>query len=101
LSGAPAAQDQTWTIGNRRIQATLRLTAGGLVLDGVVDPRTGRSFGVASAPDSGVTINGVTSNPGSASGNWVLQGADTSDLDNGTQLTFSFRSQKTPVVVER
>jgi alpha-galactosidase len=105
LSGTPRvtalADDQTWTIGNSRIQATLRLTVDGLVLDSVVDPTSGRAFGVASAPDSTVTINGVTSNPGSASGNWILQSADTSDLGNGTQLTFSFRSQKTPAVVER
>jgi alpha-galactosidase len=103
LSAATPASppETTWTIGNDEVEATLHLSAAGLELDEVRSPRTGRTLGNASAPDSTATINGTTAPLGSTAGGWVLLGVDTSESDTGTTLALSFRSQKAPVVAVR
>src|SRR5687768_11766223 len=101
LTSAVSSQENTWTIANDQIAATFRLTSAGLMLQQVVNPQTGRSLGLAAAPDSTATINGTTAALGSSAGGWVLQGVSSADIENGTQLVFTFRSQRAPVVAAR
>jgi alpha-galactosidase len=101
LTSAVSSQDNTWTLTNDQVEARFRLTSAGLVLEQVVDPETGRSLGLAAGPDSTATINGATAALGSSAGGWVLQDARGADTETGRQLTFTFRSQRAPVLAVR
>jgi alpha-galactosidase len=101
LTSAVSSQDTTWTLANDHVEATFRLTSAGLVLQQVVDRNTGRSLGLAGAPDSTATINGATAALGSSAGGWVLQGVSGTDTNSGAELTFTFRSQRAPVIAVR
>src|SRR6188508_2349485 len=102
LTSAVSSQSgNTWTIGNEQVEVTFRLTTAGLALQQVINPQTGRSLGLAAAPDSTATINGTTAALGSSAGGWVLQDVSAADTDTGAQLAFTFRSQRAPVVAVR
>ena len=92
---------ETWTIGNNRIQAELRLAAEGLLISSIVNPATGAVLTAAEAPNSSATVNGTTAALGSSAAGWILTGVDTSSTDTGTRLTFAFRSTRAPIVAER
>src|SRR5436190_3219436 len=71
LTSDVASQGTTWTIANEEVEATFRLTSAGLLLEQVVNPRTGRSLGLVPAPDTTATINGTTTALGSSAGGWI------------------------------
>lgn len=101
LTSDVSSQGTRWTIANDEVEATWRLTSAGLLLEQIVNPRTGRSLGIPSAPDSTVTINGTTAALGSSAGGWILQDVSATDGDSGPQLALTFRSQRAPVVAVR
>jgi alpha-galactosidase len=96
-----ASTAESWTIGNSRIEAELRLSAEGLILRQVVNPETGAVLVDREGIDSTVTINGATAPLGASAAGWILVGADETSSETGSQLTFSFRSTRAPVIAER
>ena len=91
----------SWTIGNTRIQATLRLSAEGLVVSEIVSLQTGAVLTAGETPNSGATINGTTAALGSSAAGWILSGVDTQISDSESRLVFSFRSTRSPVLADR
>ena len=63
-----ASGADTWTIGNRRIQVTIRLASDGLIVSEIVNPLTGRGVTAGETPIGSSTINGVTSALGASAG---------------------------------
>lgn len=100
-SGSRVASDDSWTIGNSRIQATLRLSADGLLISEIVNPMTGTVLTAGETPNSGATINGTTAALGSSAAGWILTGVDSQISDGQSRLIFSFRSTRAPIVAER
>jgi alpha-galactosidase len=101
ISSAVAFSDEnTWTLGNDRIEAVFRLTSAGLVLDNLTDPVTGSRLTIG-APDSTATINGTQAALGAAAAGWVLDGVATEDTDTERRLVFTFRSQRAPILAIR
>lgn len=99
-SAVVSSQENTWTLGNDRIEAVFRLTSAGLVLDSLTDPLTGSRL-ANGAPDSTATINGTQAALGAAAAGWVLDGVASEDTDNERRLVFTFRSQRAPLVAVR
>ncbi len=95
------AAEESWTIGNARISATLRVTADGLVISQIVNPANGASLTSGDFPDSNVSINGTLAPLGSSAGGWILDGVESADTDGGSRLTVAFRSTKASIVAER
>jgi len=101
LSGDRGRAADSWTIGNARIQATLRVSAAGLVLSEIVNPQTGSELLPEESPDSSVTVNGAAGALGSSAAGWILAGVERNDSDTRSQLTFTFRSSRSSIVAER
>jgi alpha-galactosidase len=96
------AQAQTWTIGNGRLHARFRLNQNrDFVLDQILNPQTGQAFASMGESDSTATINGSPAPIGSASAGWSLDNVATSGTGDAVQLSFTFRSSRVGVVVER
>ncbi|HET7694555.1 MAG TPA: glycoside hydrolase family 36 protein [Vicinamibacterales bacterium] len=93
--------EETWTIGNSRIQATLRLSADGLLVSGIVNPQTGATLTVGETATSGATVNGTTAALGASAAGWILEGVDHQASDTASRLVFTFRSTRAPVIAER
>jgi alpha-galactosidase len=92
---------ETWTIGNSRIQATLRLSADGLLVSEIVNPQTGTVLTTGETATSGATVNGTTAALGASAAGWILSGVDAQTSETESRLVFSFRSTRAPVVAER
>ena len=101
LAGDRGRAEDSWTIGNQQIEATLHLSSAGLAFSEIVNPTTGSELLSGETPDSTVTVNGTTGALGSSAAGWILAGVDQSDDDTGSRLTFTFRSSKSPLVAER
>ncbi len=94
-----SADDQahTWTIGNSGVHVTFGFTnAQDFVLEQIMNPVTGHVLNSLGAPDSTLTINGVTAPLGAAAAGWSFDGATTSQSGGGVQIVFAFRSSSTP-----
>jgi alpha-galactosidase len=91
----------TWSIGNSRIQAELRLAADGLLISSIVNPGTGAVLTAGEGASSSASVNGTTAALGASAAGWILTGVDASGDDNGSRLTFSFRSTRAPILAER
>ena len=101
ISGAAFSPDEnTWTLGNDRVEALFRLTSAGLILDSLTDPVTGSRL-ANGAPDSTATINGSQGALGASAAGWVLDGVATEETDTERRLVFTFRSQRAPIVAVR
>jgi alpha-galactosidase len=95
-------QEQSWTIGNSQLHARFRLTPNkDFVLDRILDPQTGRVLGSTSEPDSFATINGSATAIGASAAGWVLENVTTSGGGDRAQLSFTFRSSRTPLSIAR
>jgi alpha-galactosidase len=101
LASGRAADDNTWTIATDDIEATFRLSAAGLELESIVNPRTGSLLNNIPGPVGSVTINGTTSSVGSSAAGWALQSASQDSTDASEQLTLTFRSQRAPITATR
>jgi alpha-galactosidase len=101
LSGDRGGAADSWTIGNAQIQATLRVSAAGLVISGIANPQTGSELLTDEAPDSSVTVNGSAGAFGASAAGWILAGVQQDDTETASQLTFTFRSNKSSLVAER
>jgi alpha-galactosidase len=96
-----ASTADTWTIGNSRIQAELRLSSDGLLIGSIVNPQTGTVWSAGEVSDSGATVNGATSALGASAPGWILAGVDESRSETGSRVIFTFRNTRAPVVAER
>jgi alpha-galactosidase len=93
--------EDSWTIGNSRIQATLRLTADGLLISDITNPQTGTILSSGETASSASTVNGMTAALGASAAGWILSGVDTQSSDTESRLVFTFRSTRAPVIAER
>jgi alpha-galactosidase len=102
LSGSVVStEENSWTLANDQVEATFKLTSAGLVLDSVDNPQTGSRLNAVPGPDSTVTINGAQAALGASAAGWVLEDASMAQEDTTSRLTFTFRSQRAPVVAVR
>src|SRR4051812_19405399 len=81
----------TWTIGNSDISASLEVDPSrGPRLLQLRNNVTGRSWGIAAAPDALATIGGVTAAVGNAGAGYRLDNVTTSTTDRRVELIVSF-----------
>lgn len=92
---------ESWTIGNSRITAELRLSADGLLISQIFNPQTGAVLTAEETADSAATVNGSTSALGASAAGWILSGVDIDSSDTQSHLRFTFRSTRAPIVAER
>lgn len=92
----------TWTIGNARIVAAIRVERGGeLRLVHLTNPATGYAWELNGGSDAVATINGKSADIGAVEAGYQLAGVSTATTDRSVELVVAYDHRETHLRVSR